>query len=430
MDYLNHSQLYERAEEILQKKTPKINSLPTEADAIRLIHELEVYQIELELQNEELKLAKLQSEGIAQKYTSLYDFAPIGYFTLSNKGIILEMNLSGAKMLGKTRSALKNTPFYRYIPNEENLVFNLFLEKAFESKTKGGIEIGLLGSGDSPIYTQLTIVVDKGNEDQCLLTVTDITDKQLNLEELKINLEKEIELNQLKSKFISMTSHELRTPLAIILSSADLMKMFSEGVKEEKVKEGLIRQIKKIDIQIGRLNQIISDVVLLEKNNEGKLTFRQMDVDIKSLLLHLALNQFGLDENDSKIQLDLGIEPVFVKSDLTSLSHVFRNLIGNALKYTPVGSPKPILKMIPKEKWVEIQIEDFGIGIPQDEKKFIFDAFFRASNVSNIKGTGLGLSIVKDLVKNLGGKINFSSTEKRGSVFAINLPYERENIAD
>ncbi|ERM81356.1 hypothetical protein P872_09555 [Rhodonellum psychrophilum GCM71 = DSM 17998] len=412
------------------KKTSKINSLPTEADALRLIHELEVYQIELELQNEELKLAKLQSEGIAQKYSLLYDFAPIGYFTLSNKGEILEMNLSGAKMLGKTRSALKDTPFYRYIPNEEILVFNLLLEKAFESKTKGGIEIRLLRSGYSPIYTQMMIIVEEGFENQCLLTVMDITDKQLNLEELKINLEKEIELNQLKSKFISMTSHELRTPLAIILSSADLMKMFSEGVKEEKVKEELIRQIKKIDIQIGRLNQIISDVLLLEKNNEGKLTFSQMDVDIKSLLLHLAFNQFGLDENDSKIQLDLGIEPIFVKSDLTSLSHVFQNLIGNALKYTPVGSPKPILKMIAKEKWVEIQIQDFGIGIPQDETKFIFDAFFRASNVSNIKGTGLGLSIVHDLVKNLGGKITFSSTEKRGSVFAINLPYERESIAD
>jgi signal transduction histidine kinase len=258
----------------------------------------------------------------------------------------------------------------------------------------------------------------------------DITDKELVLEELKRNLEKEIELNQLKSKFISMTSHELRTPLATILSSVDLIEIISNGIKEAKGQEGLIKQTKKIHIQLGRLTQIISDVMLIERNNEGKLLYNQIDVDIKSLLTQLVFNQFGTNENDSKIQLNLGINPVIVNSDPALLFHIFRNLIENAVKYTPEGSPKPILKMIPLEKSIEIQIVDFGIGIPQSDTKYIFDTFFRASNVRNIKGTGLGLSIVSDLVKKLDGKLTFSSIENQGTIFTITIPYERKNIAD
>jgi signal transduction histidine kinase len=119
-----------------------------------------------------------------------------------------------------------------------------------------------------------------------------------------------------------------------------------------------------------------------------------------------------------------------MKSDPALLILVFRNLIENAIKYTPEGSPKPILKIIRKEKSVEVQMIDFGIGIPQDEAKFVFDTFFRASNVKNIKGTGLGLSIVNDLVRKLDGKMTLSSKENRGSTFTITIPYERENFTD
>jgi len=170
--------------------------------------------------------------------------------------------------------------------------------------------------------------------------------------------------------------------------------------------------------------------MLFEKNNEGKLGYTQVDLDIKSLLIQLVFNQFGMNDNESRIQLELGNEPVMMKSDPALLILVFRNLIENAIKYTPEGSPKPILKIIRKEKSVEVQMIDFGIGIPQDEAKFVFDTFFRASNVKNIKGTGLGLSIVNDLVRKLDGKMTFSSKENRGSTFTITIPYEKENFTD
>ena len=422
------NQLRRKAESILKSNSFKENSAPTEADLLRLVHELEVHHVELKLQNEELILARERSEKIAQMYTSLYDFAPIGFFTLSKEGKILTLNLSSSKMLGKPRSLLKNIPLTRFISEKEIPVFNQFLEKAFSSKSKESLDVKLIGIGDSLIYAQLTAIVEEEQEDQCLLTVMDITDKELVLQELKRNLEKEIELNQLKSKFISTTSHELRTPLSTIQSSADLMEIISDGVKEEKAREGLFKQIRKIHVQLSRLTHIVSEVLLFEKSKEGKLGYTQLDVDIKGLIFQLSFNQFALNENESKIELELGPEPVMVKSDPVLLMHVFRNLIENAIKYTPEGSPKPILKMIRNEKSVEIQIVDLGIGIPQEDTKFLFNTFFRSSNVMNIKGTGLGLSIVNDLVRKLGGTITFSSIENQGSTFTITIPFERKNL--
>lgn len=274
------------------------------------------------------------------------------------------------------------------------------------------------------------IYMENGELTSYLAASRDVTERELVLEELKRNLEKEIELNELKSKFISMTSHELRTPLATIQSAADLMEIISDGIEEGKAHGALLKQIRKIHVQISRLTQIISDVMLFEVNNEGKLVYDQSEVDLKSLIIQLVFNQFALNENEPKIQLELGEQPVILKSDPGLLFHILRNLIENALKYTPEGAQKPILKILSKSNYVEIQVVDYGIGIPEEEARYVFDTFFRASNVKNIKGTGLGLSIVFDLVKKLGGKLTFSSVENQGSTFTFNLPYERKYIAD
>lgn len=135
-----------------------------------------------------------------------------------------------------------------------------------------------------PIYSE------KGKLKSYLVASRNVTDRELVLEEPKRTLDKGIELNHLKSEFISMTSHKLRTPLATIQSSVDMMELISGGVKEEKKHEGLVKQIKKIHAQLSRLTQIISDVMLFEKNSAGKIVYNQMDVDIKILLIQLVFN--------------------------------------------------------------------------------------------------------------------------------------------
>jgi PAS domain S-box-containing protein len=271
-----------------------------------------------------------------------------------------------------------------------------------------------------PIYNE------QGELTSYLASSRDVTEKESVLEELKRTLEKEIELNQLKTKFISMTSHELRTPLATIQSSVDLIEMISDRIKDVKTHESLLKQIRKVHVQLSRLTTIIYDVILFEKNNEGKIGMNLIVLDLRSLLIQLVFNHFGINGDGAQINLDLGTEPVVLKSDPTLLTHVFRNLIENAIKYTPEGSPKPILKMLLNKESVEIHVIDFGIGIPKSDVKLVLDTFYRASNVKNIKGTGLGLSIVNDLVNNLGGKLTFYSIENQGSTFSVILPYDKK----
>lgn len=166
--------LRQKAEELLKKKLLKTGSQLPVSEEQKLIHELQVHQIELELQNEELILAKEQSEVASQKYAELYDFAPSGYFTLSEEGKIIELNLSGANMLGKERSRLKNSMFGFFISDQTKPIFNHFLGKVFYSKAKESCEVSFSTNGNSPMYVHLTGIITE-NRQHCLISATDIS---------------------------------------------------------------------------------------------------------------------------------------------------------------------------------------------------------------------------------------------------------------
>ena len=152
--------LRQKAESLLKKKTPtKVSSL-SEAETLKLIYELQVHQIELEMQNDELMLAKFA----AQDAIELYDFAPTGYFTLSKEGEIIELNHSGAEMLDKERQRCKNSRFSFFISADNKPIFNLFLAKVFNSNAKETCEVTLLRDGNAPMNVQLTGIVTKNEE--------------------------------------------------------------------------------------------------------------------------------------------------------------------------------------------------------------------------------------------------------------------------
>lgn len=176
----NHSEaetfLRQKAEGLMKRKTSQKNPHLSEFEAMRLVHELEVHQIELELQNEELFLAKEKAVELAtEKYAELYDFAPTAYFTLSRSGDILELNLCGSQILGKERSLLKKRRFSFFISDDTKPVFDSFLENLFSSKTKETCELTLWAEDNPPMYAHLTgIMTDTGT--QCLVSVVDITE--------------------------------------------------------------------------------------------------------------------------------------------------------------------------------------------------------------------------------------------------------------
>jgi len=176
--------LRQKAEDLLKKKSLKTSSPLSEIETRRLNHELEVHQIELELQNEELMLASSSAQEAVKKYSELYDFAPSGFFTLSNEGTIIELNLSIAKMLGKERSCLIYSQFGFFVSNDTKPIFNLFLEKVFSSKVKKSCEVILSVNNNLPIYVQLTGIATENGE-QCLVTVIEITERKRAEERLR-----------------------------------------------------------------------------------------------------------------------------------------------------------------------------------------------------------------------------------------------------
>lgn len=166
--------LRRNAEKILKKATDKPGYAISEVNTIKLIHELKIHQIELELQNEEFRLAKLTAEDAVDKYTQLYDFAPSGYFTLTREGLIKDLNLSGSQMLEKDRSNARNNLFGFFVSDETRPVFNRFLENIFSGNSKESCELTLITIGNSPKHFILSGIL---NEDGglCNVTMVDIT---------------------------------------------------------------------------------------------------------------------------------------------------------------------------------------------------------------------------------------------------------------
>lgn len=174
MDFTDANMLRRKAEEKLKKEQEKMIRPTLEADVKKLMHELQVHQIELEMQNEELQEAYETAEAALKKYTLLYDFAPMGYFTLDSEGSICDLNFTGAEMLGDKRFSLVNSNFKLFIAEDSLPVFNLFFSKVFTSNVKESCEV-ILGYDKKTLTHVYMEGVVTGDDRMCLLSVVDIS---------------------------------------------------------------------------------------------------------------------------------------------------------------------------------------------------------------------------------------------------------------
>ncbi|WP_245812785.1 ATP-binding protein [Belliella buryatensis] len=250
----------------------------------------------------------------------------------------------------------------------------------------------------------------------------DVTEREAVLEELKDSLTREQELNQLKSRFISMTSHEFRTPLATIMSSTEILEILLADIDDQTLKKKTVTHLERINNQIQRLTGVIADLLILEKNAQDKIIISKEQVSINQFLRNIVDKNFP--EYSKNIRLILPKEDHIINLDPSLLSHVISNLIDNAVKYSKKSSQNPEIILELADGFYKIKVKDYGLGIPYEDQKYIFGSFFRAKNVSTIKGTGLGLNIVKEFIEKLGGEIHFISIENQGTEFTITLPYE------
>jgi len=234
--------------------------------------------------------------------------------------------------------------------------------------------------------------------------------------ELNLALAKEKELSELKSRFVSMASHEFRTPLSTIMSSASLISKYTEEAQNEKRQ----KHVNRIKSAVINLTGILNDFLSLSKIEEGKIEVGNTDVNLNELCNLVVDEVKGLLKNGQKIEQS-NTDNLVIHSDKRILKNVLFNLISNAIKYSEEDS-KIFCRIFQEGEETHIEVQDYGIGIPENEQKYLFERFFRASNVETIQGTGLGLNIVKRYIELLGGKITFSSNLGEGTTFKIVLP--------
>ena len=235
--------------------------------------------------------------------------------------------------------------------------------------------------------------------------------------EIRRALEKEKELNELKSQFVSMTSHEFRAPLNTILSSAELLEYYGYKFTQEKK----IQHLQRIQGAVKKLTYLLNEVLLISKAEAGKLEFNPSPVNLiefcRQLVSEMQLN--AGDKYDVVFVSKGDCQPAFMDEQL--LGSLFTNLLSNAIKYSPAGG-KIFFELVCEQSEVIFRIQDSGIGIPPADLEKLFDSFHRATNVGNIAGTGLGLAIVRNCVDLHGGKIAVESAVGAGTTFTVTLP--------
>lgn len=258
---------------------------------------------------------------------------------------------------------------------------------------------------------------DDTTESLIVSVIRDVTLRKRAEEETRKALQKEKEINEMKTAFISMVSHEFRTPMTGIQSSSSLLRKFGEKLGPEKRE----RHLANIESALKRMNRLLDDVLFFSRAEANKLKVQRAPLSLQAYLAELVEGlSLIYPEHEVRVELETPKnQPYPLDSHL--LSHILQNLIGNALKYSAQDAPV-FLNLRDADDTLVFTITDSGIGIPEVDQARLFEAFHRAQNVGTIQGTGIGLNIAQRAVELLGGSIRFHSQQGSGSVFTVTLP--------
>lgn len=429
--------LRQRAEAKLDnEKLSCIQDMQTD-ELSALLHELQVHQIELEMQNEELKHANTQAENALSKYYELYDLASLGYFTVNEQGKILEANQMGADLLEVKNRYLLNNYFQNYIAEDCLSLYKTFRTKVLESKTKQSCEIRLIKKGKAQFHVLIMGIAVKSNnksESQMWFSVMDITDR-IKIEEAKeevkrLHEEENIRLmdqmrmfDKLKTEYFSNLSHELRTPLNVILSSLKLLELKKSTLQAEANLK-LDKHISMIKQNSYRLLRLINNIIDITKIESGFFEIHLKNYNIVSIVEDITLSVAEYIESKGvSLLFDTDVEEKFIACDPDKVERIMLNLLSNAIKFTESGG-SIFVNVFEREEAVEIIVSDTGIGIQKDKLELIFQRFRQvdSSLTKEQEGSGIGLSLVKSLVDMHGGTISAESEYGKGSKFIVQLP--------
>jgi PAS domain S-box-containing protein len=408
-----------RAEDLLRRTRDDVKNLPPQ-DAMELVHELQVYQIELSMQNDELRRAQEDLEISRQKYYDLYDFAPVGYITLDKEGIIHEANLMAGTLLGCSRTELYGRKLSSCIaPTSQDAAY-LHYRKAFRHITQQTCEV-LLGEEAGCKIVQLHSLAVEGRNDCCRTIIVDMTPMKALEEKLKQARDQAQAANTAKSEFLANMSHEMRTPLNAVIGLSDLLARSRPLTPTQK------EFIDTLQLSADSLLGLINELLDIAKIETGAMELEHIPFNLSDLLQDVfqIMKVKAAEKNVTLVlEKDPELHPTFC-GDPTRIRQIALNLLSNAIKFTDHGTIYLRAKSVAKGDLMEVKliVKDCGIGIPPEKRESIFDTFTQtdASTSRKYGGTGLGLAICKKLAEHMGGKITVNSKEGKGSTFIVSL---------
>lgn len=379
----------------------------------------------------------MQSESNRYEFEALFNNAAIGIIIVDSVGTIVLANQFALQQFGyrdeeiigqkieklipqrfKAKHETHRDRYHNHNPHSRPMGTGLDLFAAKKDGTEFPVEVSLstyaTPEGRFTIAFVSDITIRKESQDALVKLNAALEEKvkerTLSLEEA---LEKEKELNELKSRFVSMASHEFRTPLSTILSSAYLVSKYVES--EEQPKRD--KHIQRIISSVNMLTDILNDFLSVGKIEEGKIQVRIFDVDIPETVSSLLNELFHILKKGQKINYKHDGNNITL-IDAALLKHILMNLVSNAIKFSPEGSTISVTTNVAQNEFV-LSVKDEGVGISEEDQQHLFQRFFRGANVTNIQGTGLGLHIVSKYAELMNGDITYETALNKGTKFII-----------
>jgi two-component system, chemotaxis family, sensor kinase Cph1 len=407
--------LRKQAEERLQKQSTDQSDISPE-QARLLLHELQVHQIELEMQNEELHRAQAELEASHTKYFDLYDFAPVGYLTIDKKGLIKEANLTATQLLGVGRSSVVKHQITSFIYRDDQDIHYLHLKELFDTGLTQECELRFVKKDGSQFWAFLkanAVQEDESGSIVYQIALIDITERK-KAEEERIKLLAELERsNKDLEQFADVASHDLQEPLRMVSSFTQLLARRYGDKLDQNARDYIEFAVKGSN----RMQRMIQD--LLNYSCVVAVERTPVPTDMNSVIAETLAN-LHLAISDSGASIIHDALPV-VMADHSQLVQVFQNLIGNAMKFR---RDDPLRVHISAgttgDEWV-FSVEDNGMGIEPQHFERIFVLFERLHVGETYQGTGIGLALCKRIIARLGGRIWVESKPGKGSTFYFTL---------
>ena len=409
------SDLRRRAEAMLRDEGAEARDLSP--DEVRhVLHELRTHQIELEIQNEELRETQAGLLESRDRYLDLYDFAPVGYVTVSEKGLIVEANLTFAEMAGVERLGLIRKALSGFILNEDQDIYYRHRRGVLEAKERGSCELRLLRAGGETFWAKMECVIAEGPAGgvQLRYAIGDIHECKRAEEELRSALAELSRSNEDLESFAYTASHDLKAPLITIMGFLGMLEQDAEKGNAEQMKSDIVR----IGDAARKMARLLDD--LLELSRIGRTGGNREEAPMGELARE-AVELLNGQIEERRVRVEIGPDLPVVRGERSRLVHLLTNLLGNAVKYMgDQAEPRVEVGARRDRDETVCYVRDNGMGIDPRHKDRIFGLFHQLDNESD--GTGTGLAIAKRIVETHGGRIWVESEVGEGSTFCFTLP--------